>query len=381
MVASKGIRKHGFAAAVATLALVVAGAVLLVSALRGDPAEANPVTQTASPLPVDVVQVRYLDEARIEVRFPGLVTARRESALGFQSGGRLAEARVNVGDRVSAGDVLAVLDTRTMEAQLAAARADAAAAASQASLARTTLARQEQLVERGHVSAQRLDEAGATARAAEAQAEAARAAARALEVQLELARLDAPFDGVITRRLADEGAVLGPGAPLFHLVEDGVLEFRVGLPAADAARLEPGSVYPLEAGRRSASARVRTITGVVDRATRSVEVVLDVEPGQGVSAGEVARLVVDGALTERGFWAPLTALSEGRRGLWNVYLLTNGSDGYSLQPRSVELLHTEGGEVYLRGAVEEGDMILSGGIQRVSPGQRVVPSSAARPAP
>lgn len=367
------IRRHAFATAVASLAIVVAGTVVLVSALRGGPAEAGLGLIQAPPATVETLRVSYTDTARVEARFPGLIAARRESALAFSAGGRLDAVHVNVGSRVSRGDVLAELDIRTLEAQLAAARADASAAAAQAALARTTLSRQEQLVERGHVSAQRLDEAGAGARAAAAQASAAAAGARALEVQLELARLEAPYDGVITRRNADEGAVLAAGTPLFQLVEDGVLEFRVGLPVGDAAQLTAGDTYTLEAGTRQVSARLRALTGVVDTATRSVEAVFELEGGQGVVPGEVARLVLPASLDERGFWAPLTALSEGRRGLWTVYQLTNGGEGYALEPRSVELLHTQGGQVFLRGAVDDGAMILAGGVQRVTPGQRVTP--------
>lgn len=367
------IRRHAFATAVASLAIVVAGTVVLVSALRGGPAEAGLGLIQAPPATVETLRVSYTDTARVEARFPGLVAARRESALAFSAGGRLDAVHVNVGSRVSRGDVLAELDIRTLEAQLAAARADASAAAAQAALARTTLSRQEQLVERGHVSAQRLDEAGAGARAADAQASAAAAGARALEVQLELARLEAPYDGVITRRNADEGAVLAAGTPLFQLVEDGVLEFRVGLPVRDADQLTAGDTYTLEAGTRQVSARLRALTGVVDTATRSVEAVFELEGGQGVVPGEVARLVLPASLDERGFWAPLTALSEGRRGLWTVYQLTNGGEGYALEPRSVELLHTQGGQVFLRGAVDDGAMILAGGVQRVTPGQRVTP--------
>ncbi|WP_439633443.1 efflux RND transporter periplasmic adaptor subunit [Glycocaulis sp.] len=379
MPGSQIIRRHAFATSVATLAIVIAGIAVLVSALRGGPAQADLAFAEAAPATVETLVVNYLPSAEIEARFPGLVAARRESALAFSTGGRLEIIHVNVGDRVAAGDVLAQLDTRTLEAQLAAARADASAAAAQSALARTTLTRQERLVEQGHVSAQRLDEAGATARAAEAQASAANAAARALEVQLELARLEAPFDGVITRRNADEGAVMGGGAPLFHLVEDGVLEFRLGVPVSDAARLVPGNDYMLEAGTRRVTARLRALTGVVDTATRSVEAVFELEGGQGVVPGEVARLVLPGSLQERGFWAPLTALAEGRRGLWTVYQLANGGEGYSLEPRSVELLHTEGGQVYLRGAVDEGALILSAGLQRVTPGQRVLPARPSQP--
>lgn len=372
------VRRHAFATAVASLAVVLAGSVILVSALRGGPAVADLSLAQASPAVVETLVVEYTGSARIEARFPGLVAARRESVLAFSAGGRLDVVHVNVGDRVVRGDVLAQLDTRTLEAQLGAARADAQAAQAQAALARTTLERQQQLVERGHVSVQRLDEAGAAARAADAQAAAARAGARALEVQLELARLQAPFDGVITRRNADEGAVLGAGTPLFHLVEDAVLEFRVGLPVADAAQLTPGNDYVLESGARRVTARLRALTGVVDTGTRAVEAVFELDGGQGVVPGEVARLVLPGSLQERGFWAPLTALAEGRRGLWTVYQLTNGGGEYALEPRSVELLHTEGGQVYLRGAVEDGATILAAGIQRVTPGQRVVPAGQTR---
>jgi len=379
MPAKQIVRRHAFATSVASLAIVIAGIVVLVSALRGSPASADLTLGEAAPVSVETLSVSYVDEAGIEARFPGLVAARRESALAFSAGGRLDVIHVNVGDRVAQGDILAELDTRTLEAQLAAARADAAAARAQAALAQTTLTRQQQLVERGHVSAQRLDEAGATARAAEAQANAASAGTRALEVQLELARLAAPYDGVITRRNSDEGAVLGAGTPLFQLVEDGVLEFRAGLPVEEAASLTPGNEYTLEAGDRRVTARLRALTGVVDTTSRAVEAIFELEGGQGVVAGEVARLVLPGSLDERGFWAPLTALSEGRRGLWTVYQLTNGGERYSLEPRSVELLHTEGGQVYLRGAVDEGAMILAGGVQRVTPGQSVMPVQRAQP--
>ena len=198
-------------------------------------------------------------------------------------------------------------------------------------------------------------------------------------MQLDLARLEAPFDGVITQRNADEGAVLGAGVPLFQLVEDGVLEFRVGVPVADTAQLNPGREYTLEAGTRRVEARLRALTGVVDTSTRAVEAVFELEGGQGVVPGEVARLVLPGSIEERGFWAPVSALAEGRRGLWTVYQLTNGGEGYSLEPRSVELLHTQGDQVYLRGAVDEGSMILAGGVQRVTPGQRVLPTQRSQP--
>ena len=134
-----------FALAVLTAAALVAVAVIGVSALRA--AEAGPRSVvSAEALQVETFSARYQSQAAMETRYPGLVSAWRTSALGFESGGRIETVTVRVGDRVAAGDVLATLDTRTLEAQLAAARAEAAAADTRAGLAAVTLERQQVLL-------------------------------------------------------------------------------------------------------------------------------------------------------------------------------------------------------------------------------------------
>jgi len=313
----------------------------------------------------------------METRYPGLVSAWRTSALGFESGGRIETVAVRVGDRVAAGDVLATLDTRTLDAQIAAARAEAAAAETQAGLAGVTLERQQVLVDRGHISAQRLDELAANQRAALSGAAAARASAQALAVRLELASLTAPFDGVITARHLDEGAIAPPGAPVVTLVEDARLEMRVSIPAGEAARLEPGQTYPVEFAQGRAEARLRAVTGVIEREQRAVTAVFDLDAGDGAVSGSVGRLLVRTDLAERGFWAPVTALAEGRRGLWSMYVLTPDNGAFRLEPRPVEVLHAEGDTVFVRGAVNDGDAVLAAGVSRVAPGQRVRPEGPA----
>lgn len=365
-----------FALAVLTVAALVVVAVIGVSALRA--ADAGPRSVVvAEALPVETFSARYQSQAAMETRYPGLVSAWRTSALGFESGGRIETVTVRVGDRVAAGDVLATLDTRTLEAQLAAARAEAAAADTRAGLAAVTLERQQVLVDRGHISAQRLDEAAANQRAAQSGAAAARASAQALAVRLELAALTAPFDGVITARHLDEGAIAPPGAPVVTLVEDARLEMRVSIPAEEAARLEPGQTVPVELAQGQAQARLRAVTGVIEREQRAVTVIFDLEAGNGAVSGAVGRILVRTDLAERGFWAPVTALAEGRRGLWSMYVLAPENGAFRLEPRPVEVLHAEGDTVYVRGAVNDGDVVLAAGVSRVAPGQRVRPEGAA----
>jgi membrane fusion protein, multidrug efflux system len=365
-----------FALTVAAIAVFVVVAVIGVSTLRSAGASSDDDGRQIETIPVAASPVHYEDQTRIKAYFPGLITAQRQSALGFPSGGQIAEILVDVGDRVETGQSLARLDTRALNAQLQAARADIRVAQAQSELAEVTLSRQQSLVERGHVSGQALDEAQASYDAALARIQSAQAVRDALDVQIELATLTAPFSGVITDRSFDEGASVGAGAPVLTLVESAALELRVGLPFEDAARLGVGETYEVElnSGERL-SVTLRAITQVIETRERTVSAVFDVPVSALVSSGSVARLVLDHTLSERGFWASAGALTEGRRGMWSIYALAPAGDRFVLEPLPVEVLHSEGDRVYLRGAVEDGQHVLTTGVHRVAPGQPVRPAS------
>lgn len=360
--------------AVILAAFAIAVLVFGVSVLRAD---ANAVAVLPAPLPVSAIEARYDDEARIEEFYPGLVSARRQSALGFDRGGRIDAIDVDVGDRVTAGQVLARLDTRALDAQIAAADAQTAETAAQTALAAETEDRQAQLLERGHISRQRYDEVRTSTRAARARQNAAAAQADALRVQRDLSVVTAPFDGVVTARHADEGAIAQPGQPLLEIVEADALEIRVGLPQRVAAGLQPGASHRFVIDGAPVDAVFRSSTGVVDRQTRTVTALFDLPADASAAAGQVVRLAVATPIGTDGFWVPTSALAEGRRGLWSVYVLTpEAGDAYTLQSRSVETVRVEAGRVFVRGAVEDGDLLLAAGIQRITPGQRVTPAIA-----
>ena len=368
-------RKMGPRTTVILAASLVAVLVMGVSTLR---AEATMEASPPPPLPVSVIAADYASDASIDELFPGLIVARRQSALGFERGGRIDAIHVDVGDRVTAGQVIAVLDTRAVSAQIAAADAQTAEAAAQAALASETESRQEQLLERGHISQQRLDEVHTTTRAARARQAAAAAAANAIRVQLDLSIMTAPFDGVVTARLADEGAIAAPGQPLLELVESDSLEVRVGLPPVLAASLVADRDYQFISDGQSLTARFRAATGVVDRQTRTVTAMFDVTPGQAeagqAAAGQVVRLAMATPIDANGFWVPTSALAEGRRGLWTVYVLNEVDGDYHLEARVVETVRIEADRVFVRGAVADGELVLSSGVQRITPGQNVIPA-------
>lgn len=326
----------------------------------------------AAPVPVAALELRMESAAKVTESWPAIAVARRESRLGFEAGGRLGEVLVDVGDAVEAGQTLARLDLRTLEAQLGAARASLREADAQVALAAITAKRQTELKERGHVSVQRLDEAEANRLAAIARRAAAQAQLDLVLARRALAELPAPYKGVITARHLDEGSIAAPGAPVLDIVEAGAVELRAGLPLGRARDLRPGAVIRVQVGDASFDASLRTLTGVVERDTQTVSAVLDAPKGAPVAPGEVVRLKLVAELPGEGFWVPTTALTEGRRGLWSLLALNpDGADAYRLEARLVDLLYAEAERAYVRGAVKSGELILAAGRDRVVAGMRV----------
>jgi RND family efflux transporter MFP subunit len=343
----------------------------------------GPLVPTERPVPISVETVRVSVSSAFtaEEKFTGIVSARRTSQLGFASGGRINSIQADVGDRVQTGQTLAVLDTRSLRAQLSSANAVVAEAEAAFSLAQTTVDRQIELLERGHVSSQVVDQAQAQASTAYARIDAAKANADALRVQIDLARIRAPFDGTITARLSDEGAIAAPGVPLFELVETGVLEARIGLTSALAASLTVGNEYPLIADQGEVMATLRAVTGVIDAGNRTVTTIFDINDPDSVAAGAVVRLGIDRQIEEPGLWLPVSALNEADRGLWSVYAARRQGGEWIAEPGIVEIVHQDGDRVFVRGALRDGDNVIVDGLQRITPGQPVTPVEVSATAP
>ncbi|NIA70126.1 efflux RND transporter periplasmic adaptor subunit [Pelagibius litoralis] len=205
------------------------------SLVRVDPVRSEPLSQT-----VPVV-------GRLVARQAGLVAAKNS--------GPILEFRVEVGDRVSAGDVIAVLDGVSMGAErdLAAAELTVAQAVLNTKQAQVTLARQElQRLERLKQSAafsqarfedarQEVAIAEAGAREAEASVVSARASLRLADINLEDMEVQAPYDGVISQRLSEAGAYASDGDALVRMIADKSMEVEADVPANRLLGLTQGA--------------------------------------------------------------------------------------------------------------------------------------------
>ena len=167
----------------------------------------------------------------------GYVVARRQAALSTDVQGRLVELRVQEGDRVRSGDILARLDTAQLEASLERARGEIAQARALAEWYQVDYDRLATLLQSGTTRRSDYDLAKARLREAQARVDTLQAAARELEVIIEKSSIRAPFDGIVTRKNAEVGEVVsavgGAGADaraaIVTLVDSTTLEVQVEL--------------------------------------------------------------------------------------------------------------------------------------------------------
>lgn len=367
------IHRNRIAAGLLAAAACAAGAWLLAR----PPAEATAESGAADALPVTVRRVDRIASYAVTETHAGRVVNRRASDLGFDRSGRLDEVAFEEGDRVEEGDLLARLDTRELRSLRRQAIAEARRIEAQLALAKVTTQRRNKLHAADHLAPQELDEAIYSEEATAAGLESARAAVQNIDVRLELSEIRAPYAGTIEDRFLDEGTVVSPGAPILRIVEDRELEVQMGVPPAAVAGLAPGSIHLLEIDGVEHPARLHAVLPTVETDTRTVRVVFRLEEeGAAVRAGSLARLTLETSVPGEGFWLPLTALAESRRGLWSAYVVLDDESGSRVDRRQVEVIHAASDRVFVRGALRTGERVVVTGIHRLVPGQRVRVSAA-----
>ena len=211
----------------------------------------------------------------------GPVSPVEEMQLGVEvTGLRVTALNVDVGESVRRGQVLLSLDHRTLDSDLTQANAALREAEAGAALARSNLARGQQLASGQYISATALDELRANRTASEARLGTARAARDAVALRRSFADLRAPANGLISKRLVQPGQVVAAGTPLMHLIKDSRLEWRAELPASQLALAKPGDIVRLTSPTGNAvEGRVRAVSPGVDAATRTGTLYADLPAG------------------------------------------------------------------------------------------------------
>lgn len=209
---------------------------------------------------------------------------------------RLVRVLVNVGDTVKKGQVLAQLDTATVEAEMEAVNAQLMEAQASLAQAEATLDRAKRLAPSGGVSKQDLMQFETQKQTATARLNVAQVRVKTQQLKLDSAKLVAPDDGVISARAADEGDIVRSGNELFRLIRQGRLEWRAEVGGDTLLRLTPGLEVTIHSPLgHDIKGHVRQLSPTIDLKTHNGLAYVDLPADSNFKAG----LHVSGTVTIR----------------------------------------------------------------------------------
>ncbi|MGO8917573.1 MAG: efflux RND transporter periplasmic adaptor subunit [Stellaceae bacterium] len=246
------------------------------------------VTDAAAVPVVNVIRpiVGAPDDALV---LPGNTQAFSDTAIYARTNGYLKRWYFDIGAHVKRGQLLAEIDTPEVDDQLRQARADLATAEATLKLAAITAERNETLLKTRSVSTQDRDNAVGALNTDKAIVQSREAAVAQLEKLQSFERVEAPFDGIVTARTIDVGALIAAGgaAPareLFHMVATDTLRIYVAVPETYSPAIHPGATATVTLdefpGQTFNGTLVRT-SNAIDLASRTLLVEVDVENASG----------------------------------------------------------------------------------------------------
>ena len=321
---------------------------------RGTTADAGDVSTT---IPVRLAPVTD-DSAAQPLTATGVIALRDEVTLSFKIGGVIAQVLVREGESVRAGQLLATLDLREIDAQVAKARS--AAAKAERDLARVTRLYGDSVATR-----QQMDDATTGA-------EVARADLQTATVNQQYARIVAPSTGVVLRRTAEPGELVSTGAPVITLGSrtSGTI-MRASLPDRDVVRLAVGNRATVRVDARPDRAFhgvVRQIGAAADPRTGTYAVEIAVDAPEGLSAGMIGRVEIATRGGDRLRAVPVEALLEADGDRATLYAI--GPDGRAKRV-PVEVAFVRGDRATVRGGLAGVTRVITDGAPYLNDGSAV----------
>ena len=299
---------------------------------------------------LEITTIEIQESYNIIQNFPGKILPLNYSKLAFEVPGKIQQVKIDIGDAVKKGDILAFLDPSEMQANLNQAQA-------RFDLAEQALKRFQDLKSKGFISNQELDRANSEFLIAKAQVDL-------YSVKLEQTYIRAPFDGYIQNRFLDSGTVISPGVPILEIIDSSFVEAHVSVPSNVIEGLMEGESYSFLIGVEIFPATLKRYTKMSGQGSDNRLCIF--EFNTFISPGSVSYLQLRQKKIKTGAWVPLKSLSQGTQGLWNLYTVSkDNNEQFKVAKEIVELIHVEGDNAYISGTISTGDMVVSGGAEKV----------------
>jgi len=369
---------------IGAIALAVAGAVV-VAGLATRHSQAEQLKETAAERAVPTVNlVAMKDVPGAPMELPARVEAWSRAPIYARVSGYLKDWRVDIGAPVKAGQVLATIETPDLDQDLRQAQAQLAVARSNLALAESTAKRWQSLVAQQAVSKQEADEKQGDFVSKQSTVQALQASVERQQALKRYTQLVAPFDGVVTARNTDVGALVNAGASgtagseLFVVSDLRRLRVYVQVPQRQVAQIHPGSAAHVSVPERPGSAyqaKVQSLAQAINAGsgTMLVQLVVDNPKGE-LLPGAFATVAFDEAApADNAVVIPPGALITGRNGTQVAVLDT----GNRVRIRKVAIERDLGNAIQLGAGVTRADRIIDSPPDGLADGDQVRLAQAA----
>ena len=301
-------------------------------------------------LSLEILEVKMMDSYKITREFPGKLLPAQQSNLAFEIPGKINVINVDIGDAVKKGQILAELDNREATAQLKQAKA-------KYDLALQILNRYKDLRSKGHISIQDLDNANSEELIAKSQYEF-------YKVKLEQTKLIAPFDGVIQNRYLDTGSVINGGIPIVEILGSKNVEAHISIPLKFIDKLNIGNFYDFKIGNKRSKGVLARLAPMTPGGSDNRLAIFNFDTF--FDPGSIAELKLSLDIEGRGTWVPIKSLSQSEQGIWAIYTV---NDKKVVVRDLVEILYFEGEYAFVNGTLNDGDLVMLGGAQKIIEGK------------
>jgi len=257
-----------------SIVAVIAALMLVVSGIRAREDSSAKLREWTDNQAIPPVAVIYPDPGVLSatIDLPGRLEAYYRAPIFARVNGYLKSWRADIGARVKAGEVIAEIDAPDLDQQLLQARADLANQQASAKLSEVTLARRKTLIASNFVSMQEIDERTADLSNKNAAVNASQANVERLEALAGYKKITVPFDGIVTARATDVGALInaggGSGPPMFVISDIGKLRVYVNVPQTYVPAIRIGAKAVISVPEY----KDRTFDAMVEASAQSVDV-------------------------------------------------------------------------------------------------------------
>jgi RND family efflux transporter MFP subunit len=318
---------------------------------------------------------------QVENKFVGKVIAQQDANLGFEFAGMIKSLHVIEGQKVEKGQLLAELNTQLLLIERNQLDAQLQQGQAEFDLIQANLTRLSSLSKRGFTSEQKIDELSSQKRVVSANIRSTLSALEASQYRIDKSKLLAPFDGIVSSREIAQGEVIAAGTTAFRLLQTGKSEVIVGVPANFIQQLN-GKDHQLEIAGINYNATLLSMGNEVNSVTRTISLRFAIADNSPVYNGQLAYLALSQAYQQSGYWVPLSAITDGVRGMWNIYTLDQDITQRDLDPpqspalfqlksTTVTVLHATETAAYVQGDLKNNQAYVNAGIHRFVPGQMV----------